>query len=370
LLSPFFKVAVLLAVLFLAAASRPAPALADSPVGLARLTVPGNTALRGDPMNTLNVTVWYPAPTGTAMEPTKIGPPQTPSFIEGEAANDAPLATSPVRMPLIVFSHGTGGNAMNAAWLCEALAARGYIVAAVDHPGNNSYEPPTVAGTTVWWMRADDLSRVIDGMLASPRFGAHIDPSRIGAAGYSIGGYTVLVIGGAQANPAQIDSYCAQKPTTALCTGHATPTIPDIGAAARALAATNPAYRAAVMANTDSHRDPRVKAIFSIAPALGPALIPQSLQGIDVPVALVAGFGDSILPVADNIIPDALAIPNAELTLLPKPVDHYTFLSNCTSAGMQRLGELCADSGSLRLVVHRATIDLARSFFARTISAP
>ena len=34
---------------------------------------------------------------------------------------------------------------------------------------------------TLWWQRAGDLSHVIDGMLASPRFGPRIDPERIGA---------------------------------------------------------------------------------------------------------------------------------------------------------------------------------------------
>ena len=36
------------------------------------------------------------------------------------------------------LSHGTGGSAMQMAWLNTYRAARGYIVAAVNHPGFGS----------------------------------------------------------------------------------------------------------------------------------------------------------------------------------------------------------------------------------------
>ena len=342
---------------------------ADAPVGSTHLTVPGDTASRGEASNRLNVAVWYPAAAGTAMQPMAVGPPQTPYFLEGEAANDVAIAGTPARFPFIVVSHGTGGTTMDLDWLCAGLAARGYIVASVDHPGNNALEPATVAGTTLWWMRAGDLSHVIDGLLATARFGSRIDSTRIGAMGFSLGGYSVLAIAGARANPHLLDAYCARKPETPACSGVATPDIPDVGAQAHALAARDPQYRAAAAANADSHRDPRVKAVFSIAPALGPAILPESLESIAIPVAFVAGMRDPILPVADNVVPDALAIPNAELTLFAAPVGHYTFLPDCTPAGREKLAQICGDSGPERIAVHQATIELARSFFLRALGA-
>ncbi|MDQ2909096.1 MAG: hypothetical protein M3R44_07090 [Candidatus Eremiobacteraeota bacterium] len=89
----------------------------------------------------------------------------------------------------------------------------GRDVASVDHPGNNALAPPTVAGVTLWWMRANDLSHVIDGVLATPQFGVHIDQRRIGAPGFSLGGYTVLVIAGARGDAARLGPYCAHHPT-------------------------------------------------------------------------------------------------------------------------------------------------------------
>jgi predicted dienelactone hydrolase len=357
-----------LGALLLAFGARGAAA-STAPVGFRFLSVPGDTALRGNGGGKLNVVVWYPAVAETLQQPIAVGPPRAPFFVEGEAARDATPAASPARMPFVVVSHGTGGTSMDLSWLCTALATRGYLVASVDHPGNNALEPPTIPGATLWWMRAADLSRVIDGVIASPLFGPRVDTTRIGAAGFSLGGYTVLVIAGARADARRLDSYCARKPSTPLCTDESTPAVRNIRARALALAASDPAYETAALANAQTHRDARVKAVFSIAPALGPAILPDSLGEISIPVALVAGFGDPILPVEDNVIPDALAIPNAELTIFPKTVGHYTFLTDCTAAGAGAFGAICTDAGPARVAVHRATAALAASFFDRTLPA-
>jgi predicted dienelactone hydrolase len=332
------------------------------------VSVPGNTALRGDVRNRLKVVIWYPAPATTAVRPITLGPPDTPYFSEGEGAKDAPIASAPARMPFVVISHGTGGSTMDLAWLCAGLAARGYIVAAVNHPGNNALEPPTIAGTSLYWLRADDLSRVIDGVLALPRFGPRVDRARIGAAGESLGGYTVLEIAGARTDDRLLDPYCARQRGTPVCTGRASPAIPDLRAKVLALAAADAQFRAAFSAQRESHRDPRVKAVFSIEPAEGPQIVRSSLAAMGIPVAFVAGFGDAILPVMDNVIPDALAIPDAQLTLFPKRVGHYTFLIDCTAAGRRKFPAICRDAGPARVAVHQATLKLAASFFARALA--
>ena len=166
-----------------------------------------------------------------------------------------------------------------------------------------------------------------------------------------------------------LDPYCAREPKTPVCSGEATPQIPDLRTKARALAAADARYRAAVAANLDLHADPRVRAVFSIEPAMGPAIVPESLAAIRIPIAFVAGFGDRILPVADNVVPDALAVQDAQLTLLPKPAGHYTFLMDCAPAGRRAYPALCADAGTERVAVHQETLDLAAAFFARSIGA-
>ena len=37
-----------------------------------------------------------------------------------------------------------------------------------------------------------------------------------------------------------------------------------------------------------------------MAPALGPALLPESLERIDIPVAIVVGAADAIAPIDSN----------------------------------------------------------------------
>ncbi len=71
------------------------------------------------------------------------------------------------------------------AWLGTYLAARDYIVVAVNHPGNNAVTGYTTQGFNEGWERAGDLTTVITDLLADPRFGSKIDPDRIGAAGFS-----------------------------------------------------------------------------------------------------------------------------------------------------------------------------------------
>jgi predicted dienelactone hydrolase len=343
---------------------------ATNPVGQTDLTVPGDTALRGDPSNRLQVVVWYPAVATARMTPIVVGAPGKPLFQEGEAARDAAPAAAPSRLPLIVVSHGTGGTNMDLSWLCAGLAAHGYIVAAVLHPGNNALAPETVQGATLWWQRAGDLTKTIDGVLADKRFGPLVDRRRIGAAGFSIGGATVLIAAGARSSYAALDDYCKKNPNTPVCNGEATPGLGDISAKARELLVTDTDFRAAEAQADDLHRDVRIKAVFSIAPAVGPALIPESLHAITIPVEIVAGAGDPILPVGDNAIPDALAMPNATLTLLPQNVQHYTFLTDCTAYGAQQIPPICVDAGPGRLAVHHTTLELALAFFARTLAAP
>src|ERR1700685_592666 len=90
----------------------------------------------------LLATVWYPAAPSAVEHPVEV-PGLSQLFVLGSAAQDADLASTPLKFPMIVLSHGTGGSAMQMAWLGTALAARGYVTVAVNHPGNNGTEAYT-----------------------------------------------------------------------------------------------------------------------------------------------------------------------------------------------------------------------------------
>ena len=321
---------------------------------------------RGDANHALATVIWYPAGPGAREQRQSFGPPGRPLLDGGFVATGAALAPAPARFPLIVLSHGTGGAGIALAWLGTALAADGYIVAAVNHPGNNAIDGYTVQGFTLWWLRARDLSAVIDGMLADPTFGPRIDRNRIGAAGHSLGGYTVIAIAGGISSIAQLRDFCAAHPADPMCAPP--PEFRDLVTRAGALTKSDPAYRAATSEGGRSYRDPRVRAVFAMAPALGPAFLPGSLPHVDIPVAIVTGAADEIVPVQSGAQLLAAAIPHAELTILPGSAGHYVFTDECTETGRATYPAICIDApGVDRAAIHRRTARLAETFFDRSL---
>ena len=334
-------------------------------VGVAqRSFVPaGSYPWRGAKTHALLTTIWYPADAASVEQPQWIGPPDSPLFAAGRAAPAAAPASG--KYPLIVLSHGTGGSALILGWLGSALASAGYIAAAVNHPGNNAMEPYTVPGFSLWWERARDLSQVIDQMLADREFGARIDSKRIGAAGFSLGGYTMIEIAGGITDRSAYQEFCKSPAADGIC--KSPPEFPDLLAQFNKLdevAKGDPELAESLRREKESHRDPRVRAVFAIAPALGPAFPPPGLKNIRIPVEIVAGAADDNVPVASSAKYFASHIPGSKLALLEGGVRHYEFLGVCTPQGRQRLPLLCTDNpGVDREAIHQKTAAMAVRFF-------
>lgn len=323
---------------------------------------------RGAATHALLEVVWYPAGSDADARPQPIPPSGAALFEGGMAAPDAKIAAIPAKFPLILLSHGTGGTAQSLAWLGTALASRGYIVAGANHPGNNAIEPHTVQGFMLWWKRAQDISTVLDAILADPEFGPRIDPQRIGAVGFSLGGYTVIELAGGITSVKRLIEFCKAPHDQVTCKGP--PEFSDLRAQSEALAVADPSFAAALHGDGASYRDPRIRAVFAMAPALGPAVTPESLKSITIPAAIVAGAEDSIAPVDANARYYAANVPGAQLTIFPGAVDHYVFLDVCTPAGRSIIPPICVDRpGVDREAVHNATIDLAAKFFAGRLSS-
>jgi predicted dienelactone hydrolase len=321
---------------------------------------------RGAKTHALVATVWYPAAAGAVERPIEI-PGMSELFVLGHAAQDAHLAPMPTNYPLVVLSHGTGGSALQMAWLGTALAANGFIAVAVNHPGNNATEPYTAQGFSTWWERARDLSVVVDSMLADPTFGRHIDSHRIGAAGFSLGGYTMIEIAGGTTDVGAFRQFCASQRVALVC--QSPPEFPTLLEDFDKLSTTDTQFQAALAHAGDSYRDTRVRAVFAIAPPLGPAFRPASLGAISIPVRIVAGKADTMAPIAYGAEYFASNIPGAKLTIFPGNVGHYVFLDTCTAAGRKTLALLCADGeGVDREAIHAGTAAFAVEFFRETLN--
>jgi predicted dienelactone hydrolase len=326
-------------------------------------SAPADYNWRGASDPVLNGIVWYPAESTNEEKDQYIGPPDAPLFFAGHAAKDATLAPSFSRYPLVALSHGTGGSAMQMAWLGTYLAARGYIAVAVNHPGNNAVTGYTTQGFVEGWERAKDISTAITDMLSDPRFGESIDIGRIGAAGFSYGGYAMMELAGATTDFNRILAWCDQ--VKGACNP---PEMPDLTQRFQAIQQRADVQEAIQHAG-DSYRDSRLRAVFAIAPAVSRAFTPRSLQEIAIPVEIVAGASDQIAPPADNAEYFTRNITGAQLTMLNGGVGHYTFLDVCTDAGKKRLPQLCVDNpGVDRQAIHREVGQMAADFFDRELA--
>jgi dienelactone hydrolase len=112
--------------------------------------------------------------------------------------------------PTVIFSHGFLGSENQSESIMQALANAGYLVIAPRHKdsilnghgGFSKPDPPFEAPSrwddSTFKDRHDDIVRLIAGLHADPAWNSQIDWSKLALAGHSLGGYTVLSLGGAR----------------------------------------------------------------------------------------------------------------------------------------------------------------------------
>lgn len=299
----------------------------------------------------VSLKIWQPGRGGVAMSHYDY------AFRAG-ARRQGEALTGPPR-PLILLSHGDRGSNVDQSWLAEALASRGFIVAAVSH-WQNTWKENTPEATLKVWERPRDLSFAISGLLADPVWGPRIDPRRIGVAGHSAGGYTALAMAGAIYRPLRMRDYCATREEARDCA---------LGDGAD-LSAID--FRPAVA----SYRDPRVRAVAALAPALGPGMDPQGLAAIETPTLVIAARDDEILRIDDHARRYAEAIPGARLLELELG-GHFAFMPECTLMGrlftwFHRF-DICgrrSGADAARADLHARVAHAVREFFTRKLRAP
>jgi predicted dienelactone hydrolase len=261
------------------------------------------------------------------------------------------LEPLPGRYPLVVISHGHGGSRWGHHDLATALAREGFVVASVDHPGANHRDADSPAAGTdaVWLGRALQMRALLDGVLADPATGPSVDPGRVGALGFSAGGYTTLLLAGAVPDFGRQEKYCRTKTKTVFCG-----MLPKVRATRQDLKDT---------------AEPRIRAIFTMAP-VGVFFDKAGLKNIKVPVRLYAAAKDEVVPVADHAGHVRASLPTPpEYTLVPK-AGHYVFLAPCAPEAKEEAQELCMDPpGVDRVKLHRELATDAVRFFTRTLAA-
>ncbi len=242
------------------------------------------------------------------------------------------------------------------------MARVGYVVIAVDHPGNNGADAMTPAAALLPWDRAEDLRSALAATQIDPLIGPHLDKTRVGVAGFSAGGYTALVAVGARPDPDHFVAFCAENPHDGVCRPQLEMHMTNADVA-KALG--SPEIAADRARASEGHALPEVRAAFVMAPALVQMLDPTSLGEVRTPVRIILGDADNVAPPATNGLVAAKAIPGAQLLQLPG-VGHYDFLANCTDAGRATVPQC-------KIVVpqadtHLRAIASAQEFFARFLA--
>ena len=105
---------------------------------------------------------------------------------------------------------------------------------------------------------------------------AVLDPRRVGAFGFSAGGFTVLAAAGGRPDLARMGRHCADHPGFFDCGVVKTHPLPD------------PAWTA--------QPDRRIKAVVAAAPALGFTFGRTGLSRVTMPVQLWRADNDAVLP--------------------------------------------------------------------------
>jgi predicted dienelactone hydrolase len=270
-----------------AAQSTVADPAAAGPYGVGFRTIQIVDATRNRP---LDVTVWYPVAPGTTGTPARYALLPT-TYTDSEVAiADAPIIADE-KLPLLIYSHGSGGLNFISAFITEHLASQGFVVIAANHTGNtaiDNFVNAMVSQDQNDMNRPADITAAIDGMLARNADSADplhnkIDPDRIGLFGHSYGGYTALATVG----------------------GHST-----------SLGSTVP--------------DKRIKAVIGLAPYTT-RLTATELAAVDVPTMMLVGTKDITTPTNTNAAVAYESISGRPLVMVEMTdAAHQSFTDVCT----------------------------------------
>ena len=264
------------------------------------------------------------------------------------------------RLPLVLLSHGFGGDRMSLEWIAAALAQKGFIVAAVSHWGN-TYENLIPQRSLEFPERPKDISFVVSKLLENPAFKNSIDKKRIGALGYSIGGYTVLALAGAAMD---YDAIIDFSKTEQGIKEFSIPEMPNTIETANSAPLRN-YYKQ----NPTMVKDKRIKAVFAISPAIGGAFRDaKQMSRINIPVFIIGAEGDQITPPATNSAHYHKLIKNSDFYLFKGKAGHYVFIAEGNAELAKQRPVYFADDPSVsRREIHEKTLDLAIKYFGKKL---
>jgi predicted dienelactone hydrolase len=226
--------------------------------------------------------------------------------------------------PLIVISHGLASNPDTFQYLAQHLASYGFAVAALEHPKTGSRDfaaflsglskAPQVEEAI---QRPLDVKYLLDDLeqrvKTDPIWRDRLNSEQVGLIGHSLGGYTVLALGGAQLNFNQINQECSS---------------PEPNISSFNVAKILQCRFSSLDTNNANLSDRRIKAVLALNPLGGSTLLgKEGMQNIKIPVTIFASGEDIFTPaIPEQFFPFVwLTNSHKYLVTFPKGT-HFSFL--------------------------------------------
>lgn len=245
----------------------------------------------GEGDDSLNATVWYPA-----LNPDNSEERYTYDLngllTVGQALDSAQPDPSAGPYPVIVYSHGLFGARFESTRYIEHLASWGFVVIAADHLGSTFFDITSAADVLQsFGRRPQEVTRLIDHLEAlntEGDFAGLLDMESVGVTGFSFGGYSALMVGGAVLNSEAIIAICdgVSPEANALC-----------GADNRQLLAETVGLAAVPDGLWPSVADERVKTVVLLAPCCVDFMGVDGLADFTLPTLVIGGSADTGAPV-------------------------------------------------------------------------
>lgn len=282
---------------------------------------------------------------------------KTETFIDSERNNRAinieiwePESYS--QHPLIILSHGTGGNRLSQAWIAESLVKDGYLVMALDHYGNtfdNLFPPYFVR----YWERPLDVQFLLNQLEKDSNWREKIDFDKIGMIGFSLGGYTTLALAGAELDCDTFQKTSLQPENEDLLT------IPELGNLASYV-------REIDCKNVpNSFLEKRISSFISLAPALDPFAKINQIDGSNV--FIMRAEQDEVTPIETNASIFHQVFENSHYEILKGEIGHYIFL-NVVDNYPTELNIFFQDAvGINRAQIHQEVLEKIKNHLKKTL---
>ena len=259
----------------------------------------------------LKTEIWYPTFDTTGTNVAEEYPFKLP-----RTSQNAVMA--PGKFPLILLSHGTGGNRISQMWLACELVGNGYIVASVDHYGN-TLDNKIPENFVRIWDRPLDLSFLLDHLLSDSTWAVSIESNKIGMAGFSLGGYTGIALVGGKADFGLLRQF-AETPR-----GASEFNVPELGDVSYLITPdlVNEGNR-----KSSGLKDERITAFVLMAPALGAAFrSSEQLASVQAPMLIIGAANDKRTPVENNARHYHRLIEHSQYLELEGEIGHYIFMN-------------------------------------------